>query len=68
MVTCWSTINMPYIASVFLGMALFLLTSLLCWFIGGLLLLFPVYGVLFLPLGLLGVVLVADAIHQGMLT
>lgn len=60
--------DMPYIASIFLGMVLFLLTSLLCWLIGGLLLLFPVYGVLLLPLGLLGVVLIADAIHQGLLT
>ncbi|MBL1174621.1 hypothetical protein [Pantanalinema sp. GBBB05] len=56
---------MTYIATVFLGFTLFLLTSLLCWLIGALLWLFPIYGVLFLPVGLLGVVLVADAIHQG---
>ncbi|MGI0488657.1 hypothetical protein ACN4EK_24870 [Pantanalinema rosaneae CENA516] len=61
-------IYMSYLGTVLLGVALFLLTSLLCWLIGSLLLVFPIYGILLLPIGLLGVVLAVDAIHQGFLT
>jgi hypothetical protein len=53
---------MDYLKWVLLVLTLLVLTSLLCWFAYDLLLLSPLFSVIFFLVGVLSVVMVVDAI------
>lgn len=53
---------MEYVRSIFLLFILFLLTSLFCWIANALILYNPLCGAGLILLGIMGVVLAADAI------